>query len=192
MIHTVHIMTAHDSAYFLLFKVFVCEHAGVFVCTCCIYVCVHPKLRALCRCCTRVWNCTTGRWLYSKTLGLSFDARSSTYFQYDNENGEYVAVPRSDAEAAVLAKSGSTEGGGGGGGGSSSSSAGTAAAVGNSLSTTAAAATVEPEEPAPSVLPAVTYGSDTYVGRKPTNEDRVVEDEDLGVLGRYFAVYVTF
>lgn len=33
------------------------------------------------------------------------------------------------------------------------------------------------------------YGSDTFVGRKPSNEDRVVEDEDLGVMGRYFAVY---
>lgn len=74
---------------------------------------------------------------------MSYDPQSSTYFQFDTANNEYVAVPRNDADAAAAAAA-AGGGGGGGGGAASDSTAASAADTADDADDAAANASVQP------------------------------------------------
>lgn len=60
--------------------------------------------------------------------------------------------------------------------------------AGEAVDSMASANAADAAEAAADAL-ALRVGTETWVGRKETNEDRYVESEPMGALGRYFAVY---
>eukprot|EP00038_Savillea_parva_P010505 m.190811 g.190811 ORF g.190811 m.190811 type:complete len:590 (-) comp18138_c0_seq1:90-1859(-) len=102
--------------------------------------------------------------LYSNRHKLYFDTTTSTFMRTDATTGELVIVPRSGQDAEGTA-----------------AHAADAAAVGTGTGEETAATALD-----------LTVGTETWTGRKETNEDRFVEAEPLwggGRHGLFYAVY---